>query len=202
MYCKRTFTHIIKLINDYMKITGNKNNCSAAINICFQRLFKLSSINSVKLTFYDKESILEPEGTRCLFMFIQISSINIWGKGVKCSHQRLLLATVMGAHHHVAVRWEVQSGRPRFVPADVRPSGRTPSAAGVVLLEVTDEGLPASTYTHHHLPLVQHLQRWHRSQTGILSPQPPLWKAKCFVKIPLGQMKRHSSESSWAHVQD
>ncbi len=79
--------------------------------------------------------------------------------------ESLLLATVMGADHHVAVRWDVQTGRLRFIPTDpeVRSADRSSSSAGVVFLQVTYKGLPASAYAHHHMTLIQHLQRWHET---------------------------------------
>lgn len=79
--------------------------------------------------------------------------------------ESLLFTTVMGANHHVAVRWDVQSGWLHFVPTDpdLRFADQSRSSAGVMFLQVTYEGLPASTYAHHHMTLIQHLQRWHRT---------------------------------------
>lgn len=77
--------------------------------------------------------------------------------------ESLLLATVMGTDHHVAVRWAVQSGRLRSVPTDLRPTDRSSSSAGVMFPQVTYKGLPASAYAHHHMALIQHLQRWHQT---------------------------------------
>lgn len=98
----------------------------------------------------------------------------------------LLLAAVMGSDHHVAVRWDVQRRRLRFVPTepDLRPAaaaaGRSPSSssARVVFVQVTDEGFPAAADTHHHMALVQHLQRrrqWRRIVLVFIFVTTSLW---------------------------
>lgn len=68
----------------------------------------------------------------------------------------------MGADHHVAVRRDVQSGWLHFVltDPDLSSADQSSSSAGVVFLQVTYESLPASTYAHHHVTLIQHLHRW------------------------------------------
>lgn len=138
--------------DDYIKMIANKNNRSGAIYICFCRLFRLKFVNRVKLTFYtviDRRN--ESSGMHLPVLFVQIS-FSLSGRG--CEPRGLLLATVMGAHHHVAVGGEVRSGRPHFVPAGVGSVGRTCPTAGVVFLQVGREGFPASAHAHHHLPLV------------------------------------------------
>lgn len=68
----------------------------------------------------------------------------------------LLLISVMCPHHHVAV-WR-HGQRSCFGPvpthSDFSPAQR--SSAWVVLLEVAQKGLPASSNSHHHVTLVQH----------------------------------------------
>lgn len=100
-----------------------------------------------------------------------------WSRGER--FQSLLLATVMGTNHHVAVRGDVQTGSLRFVPTDpdlrsaIRSSSSS-SSAGVVFLQVTDEGLPASAYAYHHVTLIQHLQRGHQT----VQSQREAWEIK------------------------
>lgn len=73
-----------------------------------------------------------------------------------------LFAAVMGRHHQVAVGGEVLDVG-RLAAADggclsLHP-GDLEHAAGVVFQQVALEGLPASTNTHHHVLVVQHLRR-------------------------------------------
>lgn len=72
--------------------------------------------------------------------------------------ESLFLAMVMGTNHHVAVRGHFHTGWLSFDPADpdLRSADWSSSSAGVVFLQVTYEGLPASTYTYHHMTLIQH----------------------------------------------
>lgn len=71
----------------------------------------------------------------------------------------LLLCTVMGPDHHVAVGCAAPSGRLGFVPAHLRPARWSTPSTGVVLLQVAWKGLPASANTHHHMTLVEHLRK-------------------------------------------
>lgn len=72
-----------------------------------------------------------------------------------------LFAAVVGCHHQVAVGSEVldvgglaaEGGRLALHPGDLE------HAARVVFQQVALKGLPASTNTHHHVLVVQHLQR-------------------------------------------
>lgn len=72
-----------------------------------------------------------------------------------------LFAAVVCCHHQVAVRGQVldvgglaaERGRLAL------HSGNLEHAARVVFQQVALEGLPASTDAHHHVLVVQHLQR-------------------------------------------
>lgn len=69
-------------------------------------------------------------------------------------------AAVVCCHHQVTVRaqvfdiWRLAADRRRLA---VHP-GELEHAAWVVFEQVALEGLPASTNTHHHMFVVQHLQ--------------------------------------------
>lgn len=73
-----------------------------------------------------------------------------------------LFAAVVSSHYQVAVRREVfnvgglavvDRGRLALHPRELE------HAARVVFEQVALKGLPASTNTHHHVLVVQHLQR-------------------------------------------
>lgn len=73
-----------------------------------------------------------------------------------------LFAAVVGCNHQVAIRGEVfdigglaAADRGHFAlhPGDLE------HAARVMFQQVALKGLPTSTNTHHHMLVVQHLQR-------------------------------------------
>ena len=72
-----------------------------------------------------------------------------------------LFAAVVCCHHQVAVGGQVLDVG--GLAADRRHlalhPGELEHAARVVLQQVALEGLPASAHTHHHVLVVQHLQR-------------------------------------------
>lgn len=132
---------------------------SSAINVCWNKIKNDAKLlhffgQLIEITTTDKPAPFR-------FWIEKVKSLTLELRAWSTSQQfeRLPLAPVMGTNHHVAVRRDAQTERLLFVPADLalRSAALTSSSAGVMLLQVTCEGLPAAAYTYHHMTLVQHL---------------------------------------------